>query len=64
MIDQSYFIAGSLLFLFWAYGLVSFVLDVKNKFVPGVRRYLENRGERKEEAKRAEEREERERQLL
>ncbi|MFC6938437.1 hypothetical protein ACFQE8_00490 [Salinirubellus sp. GCM10025818] len=64
MIEQSYFVAGSLLFLFWAYGLVSFVLDVKNKFVPGVRRYLENRGERKEEAKRAEEREERERQLL
>lgn len=64
MIEQSYFIAGSLLFVFWAYGLVSFVLDVKNKFVPGVRRYLANRKERKEEAERREEREEREKQLL
>jgi hypothetical protein len=61
VIDQSYFIVGSLLFVFWTYGVVSFALDVKNKFLPGVRRYLENRGERKEEAKR---REERERQLL
>ena len=64
MIEQSYFIAGSLLFVFWAYGLVSFVLDVKNKFVPGVRRYLANRKEQKEEAKKREEREEREKQLL
>jgi hypothetical protein len=61
VIDQSYFIVGSLLFVFWTYGVVSFALDVKNKFLPGVRRYLENRGERKEEAKRLEERE---RQLL
>ena len=64
MIDQSVFIAGSLLFVFWAYGVVSFALDVKNKLLPGVRQYLENREERKEEAKRREEREERERQLL
>ena len=64
MIDQSYFIAGSLLFVFWAYGLVSFVLDVKNKFVPGIRRYLANRTERKAEAERREEREEKEKQLL
>ena len=58
------FIAGSLLFVFWAYGLVSFVLDVKNKLVPGIRRYRANREEAKAEAKRREEREERERQLL
>jgi hypothetical protein len=64
MIDQSVFIAGSVLFVFWAYGLVSFVLDVKNKFVPAVRRYRANREERKEEAERRKEREERERQLL
>ncbi len=64
MIDQSVFIAGSLLFVFWAYGLVSFVLDVKNKFLPAVRQYRTNRKEAKEEAKRREEREERERQLL
>ena len=64
MIDQSMFVAGSLLFVFWAYGLVSFVLDVKNKFIPAVRRYRANRAEAEEEAKRREEREERERQLL
>ena len=61
---QSFFVAGTLLFFFWAYGFVSFVLDVKNKLVPGIRRYLRNRKERKEEAKRAEEREEKEKQLL
>jgi hypothetical protein len=64
MIEQSYFIAGSLLFVFWAYGLVSFVLDVKNKFIPAIRQYRANREERKAEAERQEEREERERQLL
>jgi hypothetical protein len=64
MIEPSIFLAGSLLFVFWAYGLVSFVLDVKNKFIPAVRRYRASREEAKEEAKRREEREERERQLL
>jgi hypothetical protein len=64
MIEPSIFVAGSLLFVFWAYGLVSFVLDVKNKFVPAVRQYRANREEAEEEAKRREEREERERQLL
>ena len=64
MIEPSIFVAGSLLFVFWAYGLVSFVLDVKNKLIPGIRRYRANREEAKEEAKRREEREERERQLL
>ena len=64
MIEPSVFVAGSLLFVFWAYGLVSFVLDVKNKLVPGIRQYRANREEAEEEAKRREEREERERQLL
>ena len=64
MIEPSIFVAGSLLFVFWAYGLVSFVLDVKNKVIPAVRRYRANRAEAEEEAKRREEREERERQLL
>lgn len=61
---QSFFVAGTILFFFWAYGLVSFVLDVKNKFLPAVRRYRENRNEREEEAERREEREEKEKQLL
>ncbi len=53
----------SLLFVFWAYGLVSFVLDVKNKFIPLGRQYLRGRQREKEEAKREAEREEREEQL-
>lgn len=53
----------SLLFVFWAYGLVSFVLDVKNKLIPLTRQYLRGRRHEKEEAERESEREERERQL-
>jgi len=33
-----FFAAGTVLFFFWVYGIVSFVLDVKNKFVPYLRR--------------------------
>ena len=32
-----YLVGGTVLFFFWAYGIVSFVLDVKNKFVPAAR---------------------------
>lgn len=40
MVDPlTFVVAGSLLFVFWAYGVVSFVLDVKNKLLPAVRRY-------------------------
>jgi hypothetical protein len=53
----------SLLFVFWAYGLVSFVLDVKNKFIPLGRQYLRGRRRETEEAEREDEREEREEQL-
>jgi|AntDeeMetagen285_2_1112576.scaffolds.fasta_scaffold15964_2 hypothetical protein len=53
----------SLLFVFWAYGLVSFVLDVKNKLIPLLRQYRRGRQQQKEEAEREAEREERERQL-
>ncbi|GAA0449637.1 hypothetical protein MUK72_10110 [Halococcus dombrowskii] len=53
----------SLLFVFWAYGLVSFVLDVKNMFIPLTRQYLRGRRREKEEAEREAEREEREEQL-
>ncbi|EMA53686.1 MULTISPECIES: hypothetical protein [Halococcus] len=59
-----FYIGGmSLLFVFWAYGLVSFVLDVKNKLIPLVRQYWRGRRRQKEEAEREAEREERERQL-
>jgi hypothetical protein len=51
------------LFFFWSYGIVSFVLDLKNKIVPGLIQY--RRGRRREKAKQEqeEEREEREKQL-
>lgn len=69
MVDPlTYFAVGSLLFVFWAYGVVSFVLDVKNKFVPLTRQYLRGRREQKQqqqqEQEQEQEREERERQLL
>ena len=51
------------LFFFWSYGIVSFVLDLKNKIIPGLIQY--RRGRRREKAKQEqdEEREEREKQL-
>jgi hypothetical protein len=58
-----YFTAGTLLFFFWAYGFVSFVLDIKNKFIPAIRQYRRGRKRQKEEAEKERERNERERQL-
>jgi len=51
------------LFFFWAYGIASFALDMKNKIIPGIVRC--RRGRRAEAAKREreEERDEREQQL-
>lgn len=53
----------TVLFFFWAYGIVSFLLDLKNKILPGLQRYLRGRREQKERREREQEREERERQL-
>jgi hypothetical protein len=53
----------TLLFFFWAYGIVSFLLDLKNIIIPKGRQYLRGRRLTKEEKKREEERDERERQL-
>lgn len=47
-----YFAAGTLLFFFWAYGIVSFVLDLKNKLLPAARQYV--RGRREQQAAEAE----------
>ncbi|WP_224449460.1 hypothetical protein [Haloprofundus salilacus] len=55
--------AVTLLFFFWAYGIVSFVLDLKNIIIPKGRQFLRGRRRMKEEEQREEEREERERQL-
>lgn len=54
-----YLVGGTVLFFFWAYGIVSFTLDVKNKFIPVARKVWAARRERTEES----EREEKERQL-
>lgn len=58
-----YFVGVFVLFFFWIYGIASFVLDVKNKVIPGIRKY--RRGRAKQAAKREQEqqREENERQL-
>ena len=53
----------TVLFFFWIYGIVSFVLDVKNRVLPAVRRYLRGRRVLKEESERERERREREREL-
>lgn len=51
------------LFFFWAYGIGSFVLDLKNKIIPGIVRYRRGRRRAREQQEREEEREEREKQL-
>ena len=58
-----YVIGGTVLFFFWAYGIVSFVLDVKNKFLPAGRKLLAARREQQSQSERENEREEKERQL-
>ncbi len=51
------------LFFFWAYGIGSFVLDMKNKIIPGLVQYRRGRRAEKAQQEHEEEREERERQL-
>ncbi|WP_435154573.1 hypothetical protein [Haladaptatus sp. DFWS20] len=58
-----YFGAGTLLFFFWAYGIVSFVLDLKKKIIPGIRTLLENRRAKKAEEERERERDDKKQQL-
>ncbi|WP_148414417.1 hypothetical protein [Haloferax sp. KTX1] len=58
-----YFGGMTVLFFFWAYGIVSFLLDLKNTFIPKGRQYLRGRRRLKEEQRREEERKEREEQL-
>ena len=58
-----YVIGVTVLFFFWAYGIVSFALDVKNKFVPAIRALIAARREERERSEREAEREETERQL-
>lgn len=53
----------TLLFLPWAYGIVRFVMDVKNIFIPKGRQYLRGRRQLEEQKREKQEKEEREREL-
>ncbi|EFW93181.1 hypothetical protein ZOD2009_04937 [Haladaptatus paucihalophilus DX253] len=55
--------AGTLLFFFWAYGVVSFGLDLKNKIIPGIRGMIAEREAQKAEEERERERDEKKQQL-
>ena len=52
-----------ILFFFWIYGIVSFVLDLKNKIIPGIIQYRRGRKRQKEKKERESERAEKEEQL-
>jgi hypothetical protein len=58
-----YWVGMLVLFFFWAYGIGSFVLDLKNKIIPGIIRYRRGRRAEKAKEEREQEREEREQQL-
>ncbi|GAB3025831.1 hypothetical protein [Natronobiforma cellulositropha] len=58
-----YLVGVFVLFFFWIYGIVSFALDLKNKIVPGIRRYRRGRAAIEEKREREDRREEEERQL-
>ena len=51
------------LFFFWIYGIISFVLDLKNTVIPGIRQYRRGRSRQKEKKEREQDRDEQERQL-
>jgi len=58
------YVGGMLvLFFFWIYGIASFILDLKNTVIPGIKRYRRGRKQLEEEAEQDREREENERQL-
>ncbi|EJN59103.1 hypothetical protein SAMN04487950_1399 [Halogranum rubrum] len=58
-----YVVLVTLLFLPWGYGVVRFVMDTKNIYIPKGRQFLRGRRRLKEEEREEQEREERERQL-
>jgi hypothetical protein len=59
-----YFGGGTLLFFFWAYGIISFGLDLKNKIIPGIIQYRRGRHRMKEEKQQEKEREKKEQELF
>lgn len=53
----------TVLFFFWAYGIIRFGMDLKNIYIPKGTQYLRGRRKLKEKKKKEKEREEKERQL-
>jgi hypothetical protein len=51
------------LFFFWIYGIISFVLDLKHKVIPGIRQYRRGRKQLKADQEREAEQTEQEKQL-
>lgn len=62
-LEWFYLVGTTVLFFFWVYGIVSFVLDVKNIYVPVISSILAERREAARKAEQEEAREEAERQL-
>lgn len=58
-----YVVLVTLLFLPWAYGVVRFVMDMKNIYLPKGRQFLRGRRRLKDEKREEQEREEKEQQL-
>lgn len=58
-----YLVGGTVLFFFWAYGIVSFILDLKNYIIPGVNGIITERRADAEAAEREREEQEKKRQL-
>ena len=54
---------GTLLFVFWAYGLYAFVRDVKRVGIPKAKQFIRGRRRLKREKEREQERAEREKEL-
>lgn len=50
--------AVTVLFFFWIYGIVSFILDIKNKIIPGTKQYLRGRRQQKKQKRKEQEQEE------
>jgi|GEM_PF-1374720 len=58
-----YVVGVTVLFFFWVYGIYAFVRDLRRRYLPALRAYLEQRRADADAARAEEEREERERQL-
>ena len=58
-----YFGGGTVLFVFWAYGIYAFARDMKRVGIPKAKQYLRGRRRLKREKEREKERSEREKEL-